>query len=89
MPKLKSKKLDPKKLFVVSTVSRETIAESLNDALDHIGSDVARYSPDDLRLTDQTCQDIADALYSVSADSTDEEYGYFVELVSDLPDDMK
>ncbi len=59
-----SKKLDPKKLFVVITISRESIAEMLNCALeDREDDDFEHFEDDDKRLTDKVCQDIADTLY--------------------------
>jgi hypothetical protein len=61
-----AKKLDAKKLFVIMTVSRESIAEMLNCALEDTDGSmdhVNHFSEDDPRLTDEVCQDIANTLY--------------------------
>jgi hypothetical protein len=54
--------LDKAKLFVVSAISREGIAEDLNEFLD-LGIDAPssddRIKPDDDRLTDEICVEYA------------------------------
>lgn len=68
------KKLDPKKLFVVMTVSRETIADNLNMALQVDGrEDVSEFSASDPRLTDKVCQDFADSLYDAYTNAADDQ----------------
>lgn len=73
MAKKSSKKLDPKKLFTVMTVDRETIAESLNSAIEVTGSEVPEFAPDDPRLTDEVCQNFADSLYDAYCEVADDE----------------
>lgn len=71
----KSKKLDPKKLFVIMTVSRATVAEMLNNALEDTEGEmdhVIHFSEDDPRLTDKVCQDIADTLYDALTNCDDD-----------------
>ena len=57
---------DPKKLFVISAITREQIAELLNEALDCCGPEgddgIDRFTSDDPRLTNENCQAIADRL---------------------------
>lgn len=69
------KKLDKNQLFVVQTVSRQFIADALNNALeDEDGVDeVDHFSPDDPRLTDKICQEFADTLYEEASDNLLEE----------------
>lgn len=62
-----ARKLDPSKRFVIQTVSREDIADMLNEAIEASGtSSVAEFADDDARLTDEVCQDIANSLYDAS-----------------------
>lgn len=85
---------DPKKLFVISAISRKDIAESLNNALESLGVsagcesldepltdeqlDRAYFAPDDPRLTDKVCQKIAALLYDA-----DSQLGVLDEITSD------
>lgn len=59
-------KHDPNKLFVVSTVSRRSIARALNDAIDNAASPVRKFKVADPRLTDKVCQDVAAILHEIS-----------------------
>ncbi len=56
--------LDPKKLFVVSAVTREGIAADLNDYLQNC-EDERRVTDDDDRLTDEVCQYYADLVSEI------------------------
>lgn len=72
-----AKKLDPKKLFVIMTVDRETIAEMLNAALENTDGSmdhVNHFSEDDPRLTDEVCQDIANSLYDAIGNVDENDY---------------
>ena len=58
---------DPKQLFVVSAITRESIAEDLNVILEV--SDVDdRLLPDDDRLTDEVCREYAKELGEIDLD---------------------
>lgn len=78
MPAKKAAKLDPKKLFVITAISRASIAESLNNAVEEAwedGVDVEAFADDDPRLTDKVCQDFADDLYDGVSDTVMDENG--------------
>lgn len=65
-------KLNPKQLFVISTISRADIAEMLNNAIDAAGAtDVDAFRKADPRLTDEVCKEIANLIYD--ADSAHDE----------------
>ncbi len=71
---------DPKKLFVISAITREQIVEDLNAALDYVGQpDVKRFTADDPRLDDENCQAIADRLHD-SSDTSEEDEASLIEL---------
>lgn len=55
---------DPKQLFIVSTISREGIAEELSTVMDD-----GAIAPDDPRLTDAFCEEYAAGLYAIEADT--------------------
>lgn len=79
---------DPKKLFVISAITREQIAELLNDALDYaqgVTDTVERFTTDDVRLTDENCQAIADRLNDSSDTSEDDERS-LIELAEEATD---
>lgn len=83
----KSSKLDPKKLFVISAISRAQIAELLNDAYDCCGviDPSMLFDENDPRLTDENCQAIADRLHDSSDTSEDDERS-IIELVEEAED---
>jgi len=69
-----AKKHDPKQLFTIMTVDRETIADMLNSAAEVTGKELEEeFTPTDPRLTDKVCQDIADTLYDAYTNNADEE----------------
>lgn len=76
---------DPKALFVIHSVSREGIAESLNDTLGRV-----EFAAGDDRLTDTFCREYAQGLSHID-DSDDERItAYHTTLLSDFgltPDD--
>lgn len=78
-----------KKLFIISAVSREQIAELLNDALDCCGPEgddgIDRFTANDPRLTDENCQAIADRLHDATDTSEDDERS-MIELVEEADD---
>jgi len=66
---------DPKKVFVINAITREDIAELLNNALEAVGveaTDVPGFAPADARLTDEVCQSIADRLSDCQTDEQSE-----------------
>lgn len=80
---------DPKKLFVISAITREDIAELLNNALEAVGADdrVTLFADDDARLTDENCQAIADRLSDCQTDEQSEaDESSMMELASDWND---
>ena len=58
---------DPKQLFVINAVTREGIAEDLNDTLDGYANE-ERFTPNDDRLTDEICAAYAAALGNIDED---------------------
>lgn len=73
------KKLNPKQSFVALSVTREEIAQILNDIMDDEGWDGQRFVSDDPRLTDVICQDFVDGTQSAFCevdDIADIEYTY-------------
>ncbi len=80
---------DPKKLFVISAITREQIADLLNEALDCCGPEgddgIDRFTSDDPRLTDENCQAIADRLNDASDTSEDDERS-LIELAEEAAD---
>ncbi len=76
---------NPKKLFVISAITREQIAELLNDAMDYVGSGTPKFTKDDPRLTDGNCQAIADRLCEATDTSEDDDRS-IIELAEEEAD---
>jgi len=64
---------NPNKTFVVVGITRDDIANCLNEEIMNEGLDVDIYEPDDQRLTKKVCQDIADQLGDIYDDDLSEE----------------
>lgn len=80
----KPKKLDPEQVFIIQTVTREAVADTLNGVIQSEGWDVPEFTPDDPRLTDDVCQAIADGTneaYCEVDEVVDKEYEYHREYV--------
>jgi hypothetical protein len=73
------------KLFVISAITRDDIANLLNDALDCADSDVPQFEENDPRLTDENCQAIADRLNDATDTSEDDERS-MIELAQEAAD---
>lgn len=70
---------DPKKLFVVNAITREEIANDLNNYLDCNGAITSdRLQPDDDRLTDAICE-----AYSKDLGNIETEVGFATEAMVD------
>ncbi len=69
-----TKKLDPNKVFTIMVTTRQAIAEELNAHIDAFGKEVEPFTPDDPRLTDELCQNIADNLYEGYGDVDENTY---------------
>lgn len=63
--------LDPKAKFIISHLTREDIAENLNEYYVDCTGKEAVLTPDDDRLTDELCQGITDKLAEIDADCAD------------------
>lgn len=63
-------RLNPDHRFVVYAVTRKEIARRLNDAIERspTGGGMKKFTPDDLRLTDDVCTEIAGSLNGVVFD---------------------
>lgn len=92
--KKSSKKLDPSQVFVVQSMTRSDIADTINGVVENEGWDVPEFTADDPRLTDAVCQSIADGTneaYCDADDIVDAEYRYHRESVrvdfTDIPDE--
>jgi hypothetical protein len=76
---------DPEQTFVVWTVTRKDIAESLNEAIERTGVKMKEFEPDDERLTDEECQVFAEAINDVFCEVdelVDKEAEYYDEYVT-------
>lgn len=86
----KKKKLDPKQVFVVQSVTREEIAERFNEIRKNENwRKYRRFTASDSRLTDKVCKDFTDAIACASTDLdeiVDREYQYQKEVLGDLLD---
>lgn len=64
---------DPQKRFVISSLSREQIAEQANELIDSLGIN-DHVQPDDDRLTDDVCQAYCDELETIVIASIEHEW---------------
>lgn len=64
--------LDSKQVFIVSTITRESIAECLNQMLSCFGFE-DRLEPNDKRLTDEICAEYAEELGKIDFVQGEEE----------------
>ncbi len=69
-----SKKLDPNKVFTIMVTTRATIAEDLNAHIDAFAKEIKPFTPDDPRLTDEMCQNIAENLYEGYGEVDENDY---------------
>lgn len=80
-------KLDPKAAFVVSSMTRSDIAFALNSILENEGWETEPFAEDDLRLTDEVCEDFVDGMQQAACDVdelVDREYLYNRSLLANL-----
>jgi hypothetical protein len=78
---------NPEQVFVVQSVTRSEIADTINGVIQNEGWKIPEFTPDDDRLTDEVCQSIADgtneAICEVD-DVVDKEYEHHVEVVREF-----
>lgn len=88
-----TKRLDPKQSFVVQSMTREDIANTINDILsggidDHPSLEgVKEFTADDPRLTDEVCQRFADGTNDAICEEdgvVDREYEIHTDIVVDV-----
>jgi hypothetical protein len=83
-----NKKLDPEQTFVIMEVSRKKIAETLNSIADIEGWNAPKFTPDDPRLTNEVCQEIANGtengIFEAGPVTMSDEYEYHKESLRSL-----
>ncbi len=65
--------LDRTQRFVMNAITREGIAEALNDTIDGYELDVPRFTPNDDRLTDVICTEYAKGIGDIGEEDLDGE----------------
>jgi hypothetical protein len=65
--------LNPKQLFVISTISRKDIAGLLNR---HLKPGITRFKWNDPRLTDSVCESIAQLIHEYDDNQSYDEFYY-------------
>lgn len=75
--------LNADQVFIIQSVTRKEIAETLNELIEQEDSDVEPFAEDDARLTDEVCEAVAGA--SMEANSTvDEVYEKESEFIKNV-----
>lgn len=64
-------KLDPKEVFIISSMTRAKIAEELNGTIENENLEIPKFTENDPRLTSELCQDLMYGLED-SRDQIDE-----------------
>ena len=65
--------LNPHEKFVIVSISREDIADMMNDRIQTKRFNVPKFSADDDRLTSQVCGNIATSFADIYSDDLSEE----------------
>jgi hypothetical protein len=83
------KKLNPDQVFVIQSVTRAEVADTMNGVIQNQAWKIPEFTPDDPRLTDEVCEAIAGGSFEAiceTDDVVDKEYEYHLEVVREFLD---
>jgi hypothetical protein len=83
----KAKKLNPKQVFIVRSVTRAEVAETFNDIIECNALKLTNFTDTDPRLTDEVCERVADGTDSAICE-VDEVVDREFEIHCDILDEV-